>query len=109
MVVELNPTKNEISKISRLYKALSDPTRLRILSYLSKSEYNVSAIVAEIGLEQSAVSHQLKILREANLVTTRKEGKGVYYSLADEHVVDILSQSFEHVRHKDCQEKKLNP
>ncbi|QIL46902.1 winged helix-turn-helix transcriptional regulator [Vagococcus coleopterorum] len=95
----LNATPAVIAKVSQFYKALSEPTRLRILTILSESEKNVSSIVAEIGLEQSAVSHQLKILRDANLVKTRREGKGIFYSLSDDHVVDILGQSFTHVKH----------
>lgn len=98
-MVKLNAVAKDIEKVSQLYKALSDPTRLRILVFLSQGEYNVSSIVKELGLEQSAVSHQLKILRTANLVSTRKEGKGVHYSVADQHVLDILGQSFNHVKH----------
>lgn len=94
------PSISEIQQVSQLYKVLSEPTRVRILTFLAKEELNVSAIVEKIGLEQSAVSHQLKMLREANLVSTRKEGKGVFYSLSDQHVIDILSQSFEHIRHE---------
>lgn len=97
------PSIHEVQGVSQLYKALSEPTRVRILTFLATSELNVSAIVAKAELEQSAVSHQLKILRQADLVTTRKVGKEVFYSLSDQHVIDILSQSFEHIRHKNCE------
>lgn len=92
-------TLKDIEKVSQLYKVLSDPTRLRILNFLVEAEFNVTTIVEKLGLEQSAVSHQLKILRNADLVKTRKVGKVVYYSLSDQHVLDILGQSFEHIKH----------
>ncbi|MGX7059372.1 ArsR/SmtB family transcription factor [Vagococcus humatus] len=94
-------TPDLIVQVSHLYKALSDPTRLRILTLLeAHEELNVGKIVDKIGLEQSAVSHQLKILRDNHLVKTRKVGKVVYYSLDDAHVVDILSETFEHIYHQ---------
>ncbi|WEG73934.1 ArsR/SmtB family transcription factor [Vagococcus intermedius] len=98
---KLEASNDIIEKVSQLYKALGDPTRLKILTLLSQSEMNVSAIVTEIGLEQSAVSHQLKLLRNNHVVKSRKEGKIVYYSLDDQHVVDILGQTFQHIRHID--------
>lgn len=98
-MTELTPTPETIEKVSQLYKALSDPTRIKILTELSKSELNVSAIVEKVGLEQSAISHQLKLLRLNHLVKSRKEGKTVFYSLDDQHVVDILGQTFKHVTH----------
>ncbi|MGO2101032.1 ArsR/SmtB family transcription factor [Vagococcus salmoninarum] len=99
-MAELTATPEMIEKVSQLYKALSDPTRIKILTLLSQSELNVSAIVERIGLEQSAVSHQLKLLRLNHLVKARKEGKTVFYSLDDQHVVDILRQSFKHITHQ---------
>lgn len=98
-MAELMATPEMIEKVSQLYKALSDPTRIKILTLLSHSEQNVGAIVEKIGIEQSAVSHQLKLLRLNHLVKSRKEGKSVYYSLDDQHVVDILGQSFQHITH----------
>lgn len=98
---KLEASNDLIEKVSQLYKSLGDPTRLKILTLLSQSEMNVSAIVKEIGLEQSAVSHQLKLLRNNHVVKSRKEGKVVYYSLDDQHVVDILGQTFQHIRHSD--------
>ncbi|WP_314059998.1 metalloregulator ArsR/SmtB family transcription factor [uncultured Vagococcus sp.] len=103
-MAELTATPEMIEKVSQLYKALSDPTRIKILTLLSHSEQNVSAIVEKIGLEQSAVSHQLKLLRLNHLVKSRKEGKSVYYSLDDQHVVDILGQSFKHITHSQHRE-----
>lgn len=97
---ELKASPEMIQEVSEIYKALSDPTRLKILVALSQSELNVGALVEKVGLEQSAVSHQLKILRLNHLVKFRKEGKTVFYSLDDEHVVSILAQTFKHVSHK---------
>ncbi|MBL1228487.1 winged helix-turn-helix transcriptional regulator [Enterococcus sp. BWB1-3] len=89
----------EIQQVSQLYKVLSDPTRLRILLVLKKGELNVTAIAAELDMEQSAVSHQLKLLRQSRVVKSRRDGKTIYYSLDDHHVIDILTQTFEHISH----------
>ena len=88
-----------IEKVSQLYKALSDPTRLKILVSLAKGEANVTELVQILEMEQSAVSHQLKLLRLQHLVKSRKLGKSVYYSLDDAHVLDILEQTITHISH----------
>jgi DNA-binding transcriptional ArsR family regulator len=90
----------EIQKVSQLYKVLSDPTRLRILLLLKQGELNVTAIGTKLSMEQSAVSHQLKLLRDTHVVRSRREGKTIYYRLDDHHVIDILTQTFEHVQHQ---------
>lgn len=92
-------TDNNIQKVSKFFKSLGDPTRLKILIALSEGEKNVTAITTVLDMEQSAVSHQLKILRDHHLVKTRKEGKTVYYSLDDQHVIDILQATFTHTNH----------
>ncbi|MGX7014375.1 ArsR/SmtB family transcription factor [Vagococcus silagei] len=89
----------ELKEVSQFYKALSDPTRLKILINLMEEELNVSTLVERLNMEQSAVSHQLKLLRTNRLVKTRREGKGVYYSLDDQHVSDILKQTITHMTH----------
>lgn len=91
--------QQEIEKISRLFKILSDPTRLKILTFLREGEKNVSAICVGLDMEQSAVSHQLKILRENRLVKAQREGKSMFYSLDDHHVMDILDQTYLHIMH----------
>lgn len=91
---------DDIQKVSRLYKVLSDQTRLKILVLLSQGELNVGAIGEKLSLEQSAVSHQLKLLRETHIVSSRRDGKIIYYALDDHHVIDILKQTFEHVKHQ---------
>lgn len=89
-----------ITKVSQIYKVLSDPNRLKILLLLKHDEKNVSFLVEKLGMEQSAVSHQLKLLRENHIVKSRREGKTIYYSLDDHHILDILDQTFEHVQHQ---------
>lgn len=96
----LNEVREEdIQKVSKFFKNISDPTRLRILLALSNEEMNVSTITQKLEMEQSAISHQLKLLRENHLVKSRKEGKTVVYSLDDQHVVDILTETFVHMNH----------
>lgn len=97
-----NVTEENILKVSKFFKSISDPTRLRILLALSEKEMNVSSITELLEMEQSAVSHQLKALRENRLVKSRKEGKSVVYSLDDQHVVDILTETFVHMSHIEC-------
>lgn len=91
---------DEIQKVSQLYKVLSDPTRLRILILLKSSELNVGSISEQLDMEQSAVSHQLKLLRENHVVKSRREGKTIFYSLDDHHVIDLLNLTFEHIKHQ---------
>ncbi|MBM7708749.1 ArsR/SmtB family transcription factor [Enterococcus lemanii] len=93
------PTNNEIEKVSRLFKVLGDVTRVKILLFLEEGERNVTAIAEAIEMEQSAVSHQLKLLKDHRLVKSRREGKTVLYRLDDDHVFGILAQIVEHVRH----------
>lgn len=94
---ELNP--EAIQQTSRFFKTIGDPTRLKILLALSENEMNVGSITEYLEMEQSAVSHQLKLLRENHLVKSRKEGKSVVYCLDDKHVKSILSQTIDHMDH----------
>lgn len=82
----------------RLLKGFADPTRLRLLWLLSEGEMCVHVLVEALGMTQSAVSHQLRLLREARLVRARKEGRHVYYRLADEHVRSLLHNAVRHAR-----------
>lgn len=93
------PTINEIERVSQIFKMLSDVTRLKIVLSLKTSEKNVTSIAESVAMEQSAVSHQLKLLRANRVVKSRREGKTVVYSLDDEHVIDILDETFQHIRH----------
>ena len=84
--------------LSDLFKLLGDSTRLRILWTLKGNEMCVDSISTALGVSVSAVSHQLKALKNANLVRSRRDGKWVYYSLCDEHVESLLSIAIEHLR-----------
>lgn len=93
------PTLQEIEKVSRIFKLLSDATRLKILLTLEQGERNVTSIAEVVQMEQSAVSHQLKLLKDNRMVKARREGKTVFYRLDDQHVFDILEETLEHTRH----------
>ncbi|MBP9521183.1 MAG: metalloregulator ArsR/SmtB family transcription factor [Enterococcus aquimarinus] len=93
------PTLQEIEKVSRIFKLLSDVTRLKILLTLEQGERNVTSIAEVVQMEQSAVSHQLKLLKDNRMVKARREGKTVFYRLDDQHVFDILEETLEHTRH----------
>ncbi|MGN7456858.1 ArsR/SmtB family transcription factor [Paenibacillus pasadenensis] len=80
-------------------KALSDPTRVKLVDALMHSELCVHDLTVLLGMNQSAVSHQLRYLRNMRIVKRRKEGKTVYYSLDDDHVEQVFRQTLEHVRH----------
>lgn len=87
-----------IEDIANLFKVLGDNTRTRILSVLEKGELNVSNISEKVGLPISAISHQLRVLRQAKLIKGRKVGKEVFYSLDDEHVSLIFNCALAHVK-----------
>jgi ArsR family transcriptional regulator, lead/cadmium/zinc/bismuth-responsive transcriptional repressor len=95
---ELLPEKIA-QRVAETFKVLGDITRVKILQVLSKRELCVCDISAVIGMGQSAVSHQLRTLRNARLVKYRREGKMVWYSLDDEHIAGLLAQGIEHVEH----------
>lgn len=91
--------EREIIALSELFKTICDSTRIKILYALSLGELCVCDIANLIEMSQSAVSHQLRVLRNSRLVKYRKEGKSVYYSLNDQHVVNLFNQGLEHVKH----------
>jgi len=97
-VRKLMPKDEDFYDLADLYKMFSDSTRVRILWALSCEELCVCDIAVLLGMTKSAISHQLKSLRLANLVKYDKRGKEVYYSLADDHVKDVFEQGFEHIR-----------
>ncbi|MCI8285176.1 MAG: winged helix-turn-helix transcriptional regulator [Firmicutes bacterium] len=100
MVGEQMLDKDTFAEMVELFKAFSDNTRLRILFALSESELCVCDISELLGMSQSAISHQLRVLKSTDLVKFEKRGKQVYYSLDDDHVRRIFKQAFEHVKHK---------
>lgn len=95
------PHSLEMNKVSNLFKLIAEPTRLRILIALSHHELCVCDLSVLLSMTKSAVSHQLKTLRENGLAKCRRDGKIVYYSLADECVDEIISDAFGHAAHMD--------
>ncbi len=97
------PDEDVTRAMAELFKTFGDPTRLRILAALSRQELCVCDIADLLSMTQSAISHQLRVLKQQELVRFRRDGKTVYYSLADSHVETILSQGLEHVCEPDRQ------
>ncbi|MCQ2465467.1 MAG: metalloregulator ArsR/SmtB family transcription factor [Oscillospiraceae bacterium] len=91
------PDADIVNDLAELFKIFGDPTRVRILFMLLKQEMCVCDIAQLAGMQQSAISHQLRVLKQARLVKFRREGKTVFYSLADAHVQTMLNQGIEHV------------
>ena len=91
------PTDELLCSLSDLFKVFSDSTRMKILFALLESELCVCAIAELLNMTQSAISHQLKNLKDANLIASRRDGKTIYYHLADGHVRTIVAQGFEHL------------
>ena len=91
------PAEEQLYDLAELFKVFGDSTRIRILFVLFEAEVCVCDLAAALNMTVSAVSHQLKILKNAGLVSFRREGKTVFYALADSHVTTILDQGFEHI------------
>lgn len=85
--------------VSQTFKALSDPTRIRILNLLCCEEHSVNDIAEHLNLSQSTVSHQLRFLKQLRLVKFRRQGTTVYYSKDDDHIMNLLQQAIEHATH----------
>lgn len=97
-VHKLMPDTDELYDLAELFKVFGDSTRIRILYVLFESEMCVCDIAQTLDMTISAVSHQLRVLKQADLVRYRREGKTVFYSLADDHVKSILGQGMEHIK-----------
>lgn len=91
------PEENELYDLAELFKVFGDSTRIRMLYVLFEKEVCVCDMADALGMTQSAISHQLKILKQNKLVKSRREGKSIFYSLADEHVRLIIDQGREHI------------
>ena len=89
-----------ILRSAEFYKALSDYSRFKIVFVLMSGEKCVSEIVEEVNMSQTAVSYQLKLLRQMNLVKYRRSGQNIFYSIDDQHVYDIINLTFEHIKHQ---------
>ena len=91
------PEKETMDAIAELFKGFADSTRVHILALLSRQELCVTDIAETVDVSQSAISHQLRILKQMHLIKFRREGKNIFYSLSDNHVRSILGQGMEHV------------
>lgn len=91
------PSEEQITELANLFKVFGDVSRMKILYTLFEGEVCVCDLAELLGMTQSAVSHQLKVLKQAKLVAARREGKSIFYSLADDHVRLIIAQGMEHV------------
>lgn len=91
------PGEDTLYDLTELFRIFADSTRVRILYVLEESEMCVCDLAALLGMTQSAISHQLRALKNARLVNARRDGKTVFYSLADQHVKTILDQGLEHI------------
>lgn len=94
---EKMPPEEELQDLAEFFKVFGDPTRLKILYVLLCSEMCVYDIATTLGMSQSAISHQLRVLKQMDLVKNRREGKTIFYSLADDHIITILSQGLDHI------------
>ncbi|MFO7585990.1 MAG: metalloregulator ArsR/SmtB family transcription factor [Anaerolineales bacterium] len=95
------PTLNEqtAAQVASLFGALSDPTRVRILAALMDGETNVGDLVERIGVSKSAISHQLRGLKDKRLIRSRKQGRHVYVAIDDEHVTELFQRGLDHALH----------
>ncbi len=96
-VAEKLPDEELLYDVAELFKVFGDSTRVRIICALFESEMCVCDIAGVLNMTQSAISHQLRVLKQARLVKYRREGKTVFYSLADDHIQTIFNQAFEHI------------
>ena len=96
-VLEKQPAEEELYDLAELFKVFGDSTRIRILFVLFEAEVCVCDLAKALNMTQSAISHQLRILKQNKLVKSRREGKSIFYSLADEHVRTIIDQGREHI------------
>lgn len=97
IVQDTMPDEQELNDLADLFKIFGDYTRIRILFVLFESEVCVCDLAQVLNMTQSAISHQLKILKQSRLVKSRREGKSIFYSLADEHVETIIGKGREHI------------
>lgn len=96
-IEEKMPPEEEMQDLAEFFKVFGDATRLKILNVLLCSEMCVYDIATVLGMSQSAISHQLRVLKQMDLVKNRREGKTIFYALADNHISTILSQGLDHI------------
>lgn len=97
IINETMPAETQLYDLAELFKVFGDSTRIRILFVLFEAEVCVCDLAQALNMTQSAISHQLKILKQNKLVKSRREGKSIFYSLADDHVRTIIAQGCEHI------------
>jgi ArsR family transcriptional regulator len=90
--------EHSAAHVAELFRAFSDTSRVRIMSVLVSRKMNVSALAEMVGISESAVSHHMRGLRQMRLVTSRKEGKEVYYCVEDEHIIHLFQQGVKHIQ-----------
>jgi DNA-binding transcriptional ArsR family regulator len=95
-MLQLDP--RDVDGLTEIFRVLGDPTRVRILDALAASELCVGAIAQRLGLSESAVSHQLRLLRGSRIVRSRREGRMIFYTLDDDHVLALFRQGLRHVQ-----------
>ena len=95
--LEMMPDEDELCDLAELFKVFGDSTRIRILYALFDTEICVCDLAETLSMTQSAISHQLKILKQANLVRSRREGRSIFYTLSDDHVRTIIGCGLEHI------------
>lgn len=96
-ITQTMPPEEELQDLADFFRIFGDATRLKILYVLKCSEMCVLDIAQLLGMSQSAISHQLRVLKQMDLVKNRRDGKTIFYSLADDHIVTILSQGLDHI------------
>ncbi|NMA84335.1 MAG: helix-turn-helix transcriptional regulator [Epulopiscium sp.] len=94
------PPQEDLQNLAQLFKVFGDHTRVRIIHALFQCEMCVCDLACLLGITQSAVSHQLRVLKQTNIVKHRREGKVVYYSLDDDHIKEIFAIGLSHIQHK---------
>ena len=96
-MIELNQDDEMLYDLADLFRMFADSTRVRILNELMKKEVGVTELANELQMTTSAISHQLRVLKDSRLIRSRRDGKGILYSLADNHVKTILHMGIEHL------------
>lgn len=95
------PKSEDINQMAEIFKALSDPTRLKIVLTVLNQEHCVCDIAVLCNQSDSSISHQLRILRNLKILKNRRQGKIIYYSIDDDHVISLINMSLDHVRHSN--------
>ena len=98
-LIHITLDERTAAHLAEIFSALSDPSRIRIISALMSGEMNVGSLAEMVGISESAISHHLRGLRQMRIVRARKEGRQVFYALEDEHIADLYQRGLEHVLH----------